>query len=146
MRPKLVELGVAGRESETRNHDNDEIVVGDRRRRERQSVNWPARCRFDDKEWDAVIVDASNDGFGLNIGLPLAVGTDLHIFIDRIGEFRCRVIWSSEKRTGLELLSDQGDLSADQADELSLLILRLEQDNRSSISEFQLDQLAASLK
>ncbi|MGH1418942.1 MAG: PilZ domain-containing protein [Hyphomicrobiaceae bacterium] len=146
MNPKLIEFGIADCESKNSNLSDDRLISGDRRRRERQSVNWPARCIFDDKEWDVVIVDASNDGFGLNFGLPLAVGTDLQIFIDQVGQFRCRIIWSSDTRTGLELLSDQGDLSPDQADELSSLIMRLDQDNFKSISELQLNKLVASLK
>lgn len=126
-------------------HD-PEVVWDNKRRHKRQTVNWPACCRFGDKEWNVTIVDASNGGFGLDTRLPIAPGTNLQIAINQVGEFGCRIAWISNTRCGLELLRNQGDLTAGQEKELCSILSRANRNHSQSISASQLDQLGALLR
>ncbi len=142
----VVDMNVAGNEPDDRQFQEAEDFWADQRRYKRQTVNWPACCRFGGQKWDVTIVDASNGGFGLDTRLPIAVGTNLQIVIEQVGQFECRIAWSNDTRCGLEFLRERGDLTAGQANELCSLLLREDRDHSHSISESQLDQLGALLK
>ena len=97
--------------------DPDETAAIERRQHPRHVCRCPAVCRTGSASCDAVVVDASNGGFGLG-GLTLAVaaGDILTVELDQIGSFRCRVAWKRGTRAGVEFLDEESPRATEMQD------------------------------
>jgi hypothetical protein len=82
-------------------------AVTDTRAHHRFPVRWPARCRDrDGLSWSATVKDSSLGGFGLTDCPALERGDTMHVELEGIGVFACRVAWSNGAACGVELLDD----------------------------------------
>ena len=97
--------------------DTAEVGGNERRQHPRHACRCLVVCRAGTASCDAVLVDASDGGFGLD-GLTLTAGVDavITIELDQIGTFRCRVAWRRGTRAGVEFLDEESPGEADMQD------------------------------
>lgn len=95
-----------------------------RRKHHRQPVNWPAVCRSDSfGDWNVTIVEASDEGFGLDRALPIPLESRFRIELSGIGTFLCRIAWSSGGRCGVELIDGRMSIPPGEIDSLGRLLI-----------------------
>jgi PilZ domain len=108
-------------------------AAGTMRRFPRYPTQCPATCSVDGFDhWAVVIVDASQGGFGLSRDLPVPRGTHVIISIPQIGDFLCAIAWKKAGRCGVELASESGWLTDDEAKRLAGGLDRVETAGRRS--------------
>jgi hypothetical protein len=88
-------------------------AVTETRAHQRFPVRWPVRCHDrNGVSWSAMVKDSSLGGFGLTECPALQRGDAVHIELEGIGAFTCRVAWSRGAACGVELLDDTSAASA----------------------------------
>ena len=97
--------------------DPAETTAVEQRVHPRHACRCPAICRAGAASCSAVVVDASNGGFGLD-GFALAASVDdiITIELGQIGTFRCRIAWKRGARAGVEFLDENSPGDAEVQD------------------------------
>ncbi len=72
----------------------------------RRAVLWAGHIEFGEYNFSCQIWNISLGGAKLNIGVPLALGTEVTMVLEKYGRFLGTVVWQEGKSIGIKFDSD----------------------------------------
>lgn len=92
--------------------DEERNVLEDLREHKRVSVAWDARVKYDEKEAECRILDASLSGVRIETKDEIKPGIDIELDIPDVGVLTGKVVWSISGRAGILLNSNPDTIRA----------------------------------